>query len=151
MQSACGGHRDSDSDNTSPLVVLVRQVASLRFSDPAAHPCTVLPQVLVEVEAAYDELGTVYGCMDMYGAERQAEEYGSSGTVTLRALVDADRWVAMCWPDVPMYDIRTEYYTLYLGSVRGGGLGGGEGGKGHAWSYGGRRQVRPWANHMLAG
>lgn len=48
-------------------------------------------QVLVEVEAAYDELGTVYGCMDMYGAERQAEEYGSSGTVTLRALVDADR------------------------------------------------------------
>lgn len=50
----------------------------------------------MEVEAAYDELGTVYGCMDMYGAERQAEEYGSSGTVTLRALVDADRYVGRC-------------------------------------------------------
>ncbi|KAG2449614.1 hypothetical protein HYH02_005147 [Chlamydomonas schloesseri] len=48
-------------------------------------------QVEVVVEASYDELGTVYQCLDSRGATRLAEDYGSSGTVTIRALVDADK------------------------------------------------------------
>ncbi|GLI66520.1 hypothetical protein VaNZ11_010390 [Volvox africanus] len=45
----------------------------------------------VVVDATYDELGIVYSCLDMHGCTRLAEEYGSSGTVEIRALVDADR------------------------------------------------------------
>ncbi|GLC69687.1 hypothetical protein PLESTF_000864800 [Pleodorina starrii] len=45
----------------------------------------------VVVEVTYDELGTAYSCLDMYGCTRLAEEYGSSGTVTIRAMVDADK------------------------------------------------------------
>ncbi|KXZ50590.1 hypothetical protein GPECTOR_16g765 [Gonium pectorale] len=48
-------------------------------------------RVEVVVDVAYDELGIVYGCLDMHGSTRLAEEYGSSGTVALRALVDEDK------------------------------------------------------------
>ncbi|PNW77719.1 hypothetical protein CHLRE_10g448800v5 [Chlamydomonas reinhardtii] len=48
-------------------------------------------QVEVVVEASYDELGTIYSCLDMHACMRLAEDYGSSGTVSIRALVDADK------------------------------------------------------------
>lgn len=50
-----------------------------------------LAQVEVVVEASYDELGTIYSCLDMHACMRLAEDYGSSGTVSIRALVDADK------------------------------------------------------------
>ncbi|EFJ41861.1 hypothetical protein VOLCADRAFT_83934 [Volvox carteri f. nagariensis] len=49
----------------------------------------------VVVEVSYDELGVVYGCLDMHGCKRVAEEFGSSGTVEIRAMVDADRLEAL--------------------------------------------------------